>query len=275
MRWLTALLFGLIVLPCSASVTRGNPFQGQFTSDFPGVGLFGHIGLGSSPACSAVAIGDGSHVLTTRHCVTLSGGISGATRPAGDFWFQAGGGVFRGVEVFADFDADLALVQLDSVVPDAYDLWTPDLPTELGQTFRGVGLGANDPNGNGVWGPGGEGVKREFANTFDAISPGSIAGQGEVLRYDFDLLSAGHIGDLEGLHGPGDSGGGAFLADPSGGESWLLAGVMSSSTQPVEGGTGSLVRVAAYHGQIIALIPEPTTALLLSVPVLVLARRRA
>ena len=52
----------------------------------------------------------------------------------------------------------------------------------------------------------------------------------------------------------------------------MLAEVTSSSTQPVEGETGRLVRVAAYPDQIVILIPESTTTMLLGVPVLVLAR---
>jgi hypothetical protein len=43
---------------------------------------------------------------------------------------------------------------------------------------------------------------------------------------------------------------------------------MSSAGDPVNGATGSLVRVSTYRDDILALVPEPATALLLGLPLL-------
>lgn len=273
--WTSAVIVAPLAMAygadCRASVTRAEPQNGVLTSDFSGVGLFGRSG--SSSICSAVAILDGRHILTTRHCVTTTGVIAGPTHDPSAFWFQAEGVTYQGEDLFADFDADLALLRLDGVVPGAFDLWGPEDGSEIGRIFTGVGFGATDADGNGQWGPGGQGVKRLFENTIDAITVGSISGQGSVLRYDFDLFSGDPVGELEGLHGPGDSGAGAFLYDPLS-DDWLLAGIMSSAGAPVNGATGSIVQIAAHREAIFTAIPEPSTALLLGLPMLGLFHRR-
>ena len=271
----------LVAVPINASITRSEPRDGVGTDAFNAVGTLTHTDTPGSIACSAVAVLDGRHILTTRHCVTASGVIVGETRDASGFRFEAAGVTYRGVEVFADFGGDLALIRLDGVAPDAFGLW--DIETqgsEQGLDFQGVGFGVTDSDGDGQWGPGGDGVKRVFTNRVDEIADGTIAGQGPVLRYDFDLTpgSSGDsgVGELEGIHGPGDSGGGAFIVEPLDGNTLLLAGLMSSAGDPVNGATGSLIQVSNYREAITAAVPEPSAALMLAVgSILAFKRRRA
>ena len=270
--WVLGALFSVpVVWPAVASVTRSEPLNGVTTEAFEAVGQLSHGGT----TCSAVAVLDGQHVLTARHCVTTGGAVLGGVREPSAFTFEANGVTYQGVEVFADFGGDLALIRLDGVVSNAFDLWDSQTHgSESGLTFQGIGFGGTDADGDGQWGPGGEGVKRTFINTVDSIINGTIPGQGQVLRYDFDLSTSTNTGDLEGLHGPGDSGGAALIHDPFNSNALLLAGLMSSAGDPVNGATGSLVQVSNYHDAIISTVPEPTTALLLALAGIICSKHR-
>lgn len=244
--------------PALANVNKADPANGTPTMEMPGVGRFGDA---AGYTTTATAILDGWHVLVARHTVTTDGSITGAVRPAESFRFEAEGTTYQAREVFADFGADLAVVRLNAAVPTAYPLWTASHGNEVGRTFQAVGFGYADTDADGRWGPGGLGTKRIFANRVDEVATGSLSGQGAVLRYDFDLSSGDPVSDLEGLAGPGDSGGGAFIHD---GTQWRLAGLISSSGDPVDQAAGSLVRIADYQQDIAAVVPEPASLLLLA-----------
>lgn len=260
-----AALAGLCLSPpvSSASVLRLDPRDGLAAS--PPSGAVGELSHSGGDGCTAVAILGGAHALTTRHCVTEEGAIDGPTVEPGSLRFEAGGGLLRGVALFADFDADLALVRLDGRAPETFDLWDPAFGSEVGAVFVALGFGATDPDGDGRWGPAGRGVQRTFSNVFDEARAGGLAGQGEVLRYDYDLTGDTPVGEFEGLHGPGDSGAAALVE--VGGERFL-AGIASSSGDPVNGASGSFVRLGEYRDEILAIVvtvPEPTSWLLVLV----------
>jgi hypothetical protein len=265
-----AVLAGL--LACStlsrASVTRGSPLNGSTSTDYPSVGLFGDV---SGFYGSATAVHDGHWVLTARHCVTTNLSITGSLKAPSQLRFRAGSTTYVATEVCASFGADIAIVRLASPVPVYSDLWSVALGDEIGMTFTAVGYGGTDSNGDGAWGPGGFGTKRMFQNKVDAIQTGPLLGQGTVLRYDFDKSAGDDVGDYEGLAGPGDSGGAVFLPWS---DSFRLAGIISSSGSPIQGATGSNVRIADYYTQIMAIVPEPGSALSILVALVGLTSRR-
>ncbi len=265
---LAAVGVGLASWPARASITADRPLTGNPTADYPGVGQLGDSGGFDA---SATAILGGGYVLTARHAVTTDATISGPLKAAFNLRFKLDGITYSGVEVFADFGADLAVVRLDGAASYSYGMWDGTKGTELGQTFLAVGFGDTDSDGNGRWGPGGRGSKRLFANRIDDIRAGGLAGQGTILRYDFDKNGGDWVGGLEGIAGPADSGGGVFL--PWGG-SYLLAGVLSSSGDPVNGAGGSAVRVAEYAQAIEAVVPEPSALSVLFVVVSAFLVRR-
>lgn len=251
-------MLGGFASPALASITVENPATGTPTVDYPGVGL---LGDGRGFNASATVILDGKHILTARHAVTTDGTLSGPLKDASVLRFKLDGAMYAGVELFADFGADLAVVRLDGIAPHSYELWDPALGSELGQVFMAVGFGDTDSDRDGRWGPGGRGSRRLFANRIDEIRIGGLAGQGMVLSYDFDKDSGDSVGGLEGIAGPADSGGGVFLPW---GNDHLLVGVLSSSGDPVSGASGSAVRVADYAQAIYAVVPEPSAFMVLS-----------
>jgi hypothetical protein len=250
------------------NVNKADRANGTPTTEMPGVGRFGNA---AGYTTTATAILDGWHLLVARHTVTVDGSVTGVVRPAHAFRFEAGGVTYQGQQVFADFAGDLAVVRLDGAVPVAYTLWSSSHGSEVGQTFRAVGFGYADTDSDGRWGPGGQGTKRLFANRIDEVATGGLLGQGTVLRYDFDLYTGDPVGDLEGLAGPGDSGGGAFIHD---GTQWRLAGLISSSGDPVDQARGSLVRIADYEQDIAAVVSQPAATSLLALAGLPLLRKR-
>lgn len=244
---------------CQASVTRGEPRSGSpARTAFAAVG---ELNIGNRP-CTSVAILDGSFALTARHCATSSGQIAGTLVNPAEVQLTFGGEAYQATALFADFDADLVMIHLDRRVPDAFDLWDPTLGEETNQLFKSLGYGGTDEDGNGRWDASSDGMLRTFQNVFDEVRVDTLVGQGEVLRYDFDLSRQTIPGDLEGLHGPGDSGSPALIAM---GNELRLAGIASSSGDPIDGASGSFVRVAAYRNEILQIaraVPEPSTVLL-------------
>lgn len=251
--FISATVVACSALPTSASVTRDSPLAGSPTSGFAAVGMFGDS---SSFYSSGTAFANGNWVLTARHNVTTDASITGPLKSPAQLRFGLGSSTYIGEALYADFGADLALLKLSTTAPTFAELRDPNGGSELGQTFTAVGFGGTDSNGDGTWGPGGYGLRRLFENRVDNIQSGSLIGQGTVLRYDFDKTSGDAIGPLEGIAGPGDSGGGVFLNDGSG---FVLTAVISSSGSPVQGATGSNVRLADHYDTILSIVPEPST----------------
>jgi hypothetical protein len=260
---------GLCSELATASITIADPLNGTPTTSFSGVGRFGDVGRFYG---SASAFNGGRHILTARHLVTTDGTIGGGLKSPSSLRFQLDDSIaVAGSNVFASFDADLAIVELATQVNASFNLWLGASGDEVGATFTAVGFGGTDSDGDGLWGPSGFGSKRLFENKVNAIQSGTIVGQGQILRYDFDKTSGDPVGPLEGIHGPGDSGGGAFLFD---GTQYMLAGVMSSSGNPISGATGSIVQVSAYLDTIITTVPEPSCLLVIGMVTIGIARRR-
>lgn len=246
-----------------ASVTRGEPLNGEPTSAFLAVG---EVGVRDGYDGCGTAVFGGQYVLTAAHLVTTNGQLY----PASDVTFRLGGISYAVSSILSDFGADLALLRLTSTSLDYAQLYTGQAD-QRGQVFAGVGYGQTDADGNGSWGPGGNGVKRVFQNIVDDVMTSPIPGQGVVLRYDFDKTSGDSLGNIEGLHGPGDSGGGLFLWN---GAEYQLAGVLSSSGDPINAATGSAVDILPYASLLSAAVPEPSGLAILAAGFIPLLRRR-
>lgn len=263
-RYAVLASFGLAAT-ASASITRGSP-SGQ---PVPGFRCVGELGTAFGYTASAVVVGDGGYLLTARHAVTTDSTLTGQLRNAGDLRFCLDGITYTAAVIRADFSADIALVTLGAKVPAAASLWT--LGDEVGRLFVAAGYGATDANSDGQWDSVRDHQRREFSNRIDSIQTGGLVGQGQVLRYDFDLTIGDPVGEDEGLPGPGDSGGGLFIWD---GQQYLLAGILSSSGSPVDQATASAVRLMPVAAAIAAAIPEPSGLGALLVVSLSLVQRR-
>lgn len=102
----------------------------------------------------------------------------------------------------ADFKFDIALVRLAEPVNDIAPASIYEGADELGMQVTFVGRGGQ---GTGLTGPIAEdGRARAATNRVDAVD-------GSLLRFRFDAPGDPNVTDLEGVSGPGDSGGPAFI----------------------------------------------------------------
>lgn len=112
---------------------------------------------------------------------------------------------------FAETHRDLALIRLAEPVTDLRPALLHHQDDEVGQRVTLVGEGQT---GTGETGPTDEPeVLRAAHNVVDSATPGWIS-------FDFDAPPAGE--DLEGISGPGDSGGPALIRRDAG---WAIVGV--------------------------------------------------
>jgi hypothetical protein len=113
---------------------------------------------------------------------------------------------------------DMALLRLERPVRGVTPARIYDRGDERGRSVRFVGTGLT---GDGRARPeGGRGTWRAAHNTVHAVTP-------RVIRFVFDAPPGGE--ELEGISGPGDSGGPALIE--RGGRTWI-AGVSSTNHQP-------------------------------------------
>jgi hypothetical protein len=131
---------------------------------------------------------------------------------------------------------DIALLQLEEEVKDASIACLYDGKDELGKRANLAGTGIP---GNGLKGPGRpDGALRGSTVTIDSVLP-------ETISWTFRGPSDPKATPLEGISGPGDSGGPAFI-ERSG--ELCIAGV--SSTQDTKGGPEGLYGVTEHYARI-------------------------
>ena len=265
---MTCIALSLCAAGAQGSVTL-NGVVGS--ADFLAVGQFGTTSS-STINGSATAVFDGWYVLTARHLVTSDLTITGSVRPAAELRFRLNGTDYGCSSVLADFGADIALVKLNQTCGVSVSLYSAAAGSEAGQIFWAAGFGQTDTTGDGTWDAGTGGIRRSFRNTVDSITNGTLSGQGTVLRYDFDKTTGSPVGQDEGIHGPGDSGGGVFLWDDG---EYRLAGVLSSGGSPVDQATASVTSLSPHAGAITAAVPEPTCLAVPMVAGMLSLRRRA
>ncbi len=149
--------------------------------------------------------------------------------------------------------ADLALIRLSAPVTGVEPVGIYDGNNEAGMSVVFVGHGGT---GTGLTGPAAEdGVMRAATNVVDRVDD-------HWLYFDFDAPATAT--DLEGISGPGDSGGPALVRQGDSGR-WLLAGV-SVWGRPGANGRGTYgaqegyTRVSRYAAWIASVVTRPTSA---------------
>ncbi len=133
---------------------------------------------------------------------------------------------------------DLAVVELETCVEGGVPIPLYRWDDEEGQAIVVVGRGMT---GTGLTGPvEDDGVIRGATNRIDAVL-------GEWLRFTFDGPESDDATDLEGISGPGDSGGPAILERD--GTAWL-AGVSSAQDDSATGGRPGRYGVHEYYARV-------------------------
>jgi hypothetical protein len=142
-----------------------------------------------------------------------------------------------------DQSKDLALIKLSEKVDNIMPVPLYQKRNELDQTIVLIG---NGDNGTGISGPiGNDGQLRAATNRVDEISE-------NWLKWDFidPRVDSAHVTEMEGISGPGDSGGPAFIY--INGKAYLAgisAGQSTRNTQGREGIYGIrefYVRISSY-----------------------------
>ncbi|WP_172991839.1 family 16 glycosylhydrolase [Lacipirellula parvula] len=207
---------------------------------------------------------DSQWALTVRH-VVQNGGNYGAIAPAGQISVNVLGTIYTGSQVFTpDGGSEMALVRLSANVPGVQPA-----AHLLNSTFDEPGRILNI-GGYGQWGTinttnaGGTvaGTSSSAVSFHHAYNTGTIAGNGQIqiVANGEPLLSTNRL--VEGLAGPGDSGGPMFgfygtnfgtqASDPN---QWRIVGLTATSSNPTAwGGASHYTRVAAYRNWLVSTI---------------------
>jgi secreted trypsin-like serine protease len=131
-------------------------------------------------------------------------------------------------------NSDIALVQLDQAVQRISPLSLYSKNDEVGQIATFLGWGRF---GNGLTGV--EGYDGQFRISTNQIE--EVDEQWLVFRFD----EPPHATELEGISGPGDSGGPALIKTET---SWLLAGISSSQCSEAEHSQGEWQQMEEEEG---------------------------
>ncbi len=229
---MATLFAGPIRHDVSDEAYRGDP------ADYPAV-----FGLYAGPAggldCLATLI-DAVWAVTAAHCTKdaplLDGLASGDGYPV-----EIAGHEVRVVsyvrhpQTAEGADVDLALLRLDGPVPGVAIERIYPFDDELGRTVILPGWGDSGDGVDGIAEP--DGVFRVSENRVDAVADGWL-----VWRFDDPRSRADQALALEGISGPGDSGGPAYVVTPKG---RFVVGV--SAGQRTFGGEEGLYGVDEYY----------------------------
>ncbi|MDX1546381.1 MAG: serine hydrolase, partial [Rhodothermales bacterium] len=147
----------------------------------------------------------------------------------------------RSVSIHPGFrgrEHDLALVELEAEAAGGVPLPLYRGDAEAGREIVVLGRGMT---GTGETGPAAEdGVLRGATNRIDEVAP-------EWVRFVFDAPGTAGVTDLEGISGPGDSGGPALLVE---GGTAYVAGVSSGQDDAATGGQPGRYGVSEYYTRV-------------------------
>lgn len=213
--------------------------------DFPSVGSLENI---NSRSCgSGTVIDDGSFVITARHMVTHDGSANGMILDSSNFTFTVAGRVFKIEKVYGHPRGDIAILKLEGKFDKPSKLHKGnDL---LNKVFYGAGFGrsSSTATANRIEWDLPYGTKRIFKNRVDDIISNALVINDTLIIEAVISFTAHDPCDPkaiegEGMHGPGDSGGGCFIEQDN---ELQLIGVVGSITvnSPYH---GYLARVCDY-----------------------------
>ncbi len=206
--------------------------------DFPFVGKI--INTKANGAGSATVIGAGNFLLTSRHLVTEDCSVDGKVLESNNFIFILENVTYDIEKIYADEDADLAILKLKKTCPYFVDKFFNGI--EMGEVFYGVGFGRSttDPYSKNITWDIPYGTKRIYKNRFvfynDLDTMRYAANNQDTLSFVFhrfgffDYYSNKFEKNFqpvtgEGIHCFGDSGGGIFIVTKKG---ICLVGIISS-----------------------------------------------
>jgi hypothetical protein len=187
-------------------------------SDFPFVG--GIYNLRTQGAGTASIIGKGRYVITARHCVTSEGQIEGDTEKPENLMFITNTHNYRISDVYACADSDIAICKLATPSESYVQLKKP-IKLMLEEEFygAGVGKGCSTVSYESLNFDLPYGTLRIFKNAIQGAIVKTFTDECKnqhkfilyyyVLRDPKSPLGPQSLG--EGMHGPGDSGGGLFV----------------------------------------------------------------
>jgi len=203
-------------------------------SNFQFVGMVKNVNNYSGG--SGTVIGDGSFVLTAKHVVTHNSQDTGMLLDSSNFVFEIDNKSYKILKVYGHPLADIAIIQIDGVYEKTAKLsFSKDF---VGQEFYGVGYGKSSTNpkvNNLVWDLE-YGTKHVYKNRIDAENinikiTGNNITKARIFIFDLsdpaDLDKPNGAVSGEGMHGPGDSGGGLFIIED---EELHLFGIISAMT---------------------------------------------
>lgn len=231
-----SLFFFLLSQPAFSSVTivplKAND---KAIDNFGFVGMMLNVNNGSCG--SGTVIGDGSFVLTARHVVSHNGSDIGMLLDGSNFVFVIGNKKYKILNVYGHPSADIAIVKIDGSHQQAAKL---SFSTNfIDKEFYGTGYGKGSSSATSKcidWDLE-YGNMRVYKNKIDTEFINlKVAGSSIITTkvFIFDLSDPDTLGKCngaiegEGIHGPGDSGGGVFVIED--GELHIF-GVISALTQ--------------------------------------------
>lgn len=197
--------------------------------------------------------------ITVRH-VVQNGGDYGQIAPPGSILVDVGGQPYYADQIFTpDGGSEIALLQLRGGVAGALDM-TGQINTSFDETGRYVEIGGYGYHGYiNTTGAGGTqpGTASGSVSFHRAYNVPWVPGQVQIIADGESQLASNGL--LEGIAGPGDSGGPMFgyygSGAPTGGEplsDWRLIGLTATSSGGTGGaawgGLSNYTRVAAYSG---------------------------
>jgi len=216
----SVLLF-LLPKPALSSVTvvplRAND---KTIDNFKFVGMM--MNVNNASCGSGTVIGDGSFVLTARHVVTHNGSDTGMLLDGSNFVFVIGDKSYRVLNVYGHPSADIAIVKIDGVCEKTAKISYSK--SFAGKEFYGAGFGksASKAKFDCVDWDVEYGTERFYKNRIDIESINLKIVDNNIIMtriFIFELSDPATLGqkdgaiDGEGMHGPGDSGGGIFILE--------------------------------------------------------------
>lgn len=203
-------------------------------TDFPFIGQI--VNINNGICGSGTVIYSGEYVLTARHVITATAEEQGLLLDSSNFVFVLGGKTYTIEKVYGSNNVDLAILKLKEKAPVFAEISKTSFL--FGHEFYGVGFGRSIsiPDMNDLKWDLSYGTLRHFKNRIegeyiDIVGKNGVVTVRDLLMFTLEkedsLNQAGGSISGEGMHGPGDSGGGIFILEEG---KLKLAAVVSALT---------------------------------------------